>query len=83
MPVNISNFSMADKIFVLEGRLPDKLPKGSRDLLKLTFTDEYGMEIFSVTVDVRDSTVALSCAYNVSFELQLWSCFHKRLYIYD
>ena len=66
MPVFISNFSTADKIFVLEGRMPDELPKGEGDLLRATFTDEYGMEIFSVTVDVRDSIVALSCAYNVS-----------------
>ena len=66
MPVVISNFSMADKIFVLEGRMPDELPGDPEDLLRASFTDNYGMEILSVTVDVRDSSVALSCAYNVS-----------------
>ena len=66
MPAVISDFSMADKVFVLEGRLPDELPAGSGDLLRVTFIDVYDMEIFKVTVDVRDSSVSLSCAYNVS-----------------
>ena len=66
MPAVISDFSMADKMFVLEGRLPDDLPRGSDDLLRATFIDVYDMEVFEVTVDVRDSSVSLSCAYNVS-----------------
>ena len=65
-PAVISDFSMADKTFVLEGRLPDELPGGIGDLLRVTFVDAWGMEVFKVTVDVRDSSVALSCAYNVS-----------------
>ena len=66
MPVSISNFSMTDKIFVLEGKMPKKLPSGDGDLLRATITDDLGMDIFKVTVDARDSTVALSCDYNVS-----------------
>ena len=65
-PVFISNFSMAEKVFVLEGRLPDALPGGEGDFLTATFTDDFGMTIFSFTVDVALSEISLSCAYNVS-----------------